>query len=269
MKEKPDVMNKIYPVWGDLPEPDFNLNPEHLKRVLENTQIVFHFAASLKNEAPLRPNVLMNLVGTKNALELAKKMRNLIQMIHLSTAFCIIEPVVVYEKPYPFHHDPEDLISLASWMDDKAMEIIQKDLMGNYPNTYIYTKRLAEILVEREYANLPICIVRPTIVLPTYNDPFPGWVDSMNGLVGIVIAAGKGVLRSLLADPDVMLDFIPVDMAISGIILIAKSLATTERAKEIPVIHTTSHDLQKITTKKLFDLVRSIGRDYPVSWPLW
>lgn len=262
-------MNKIYPVWGDLAEPDFGLSPLHLKRVIEETQIVFHFAASLKNEAPLRSNVLMNLVGTKNTLQLAKKMKNLIQMIHLSTAFCIIEPKVVYEKAYPFHHDPEDLINISQWMTDEAMEAMQKELMGNYPNTYIYTKRLAEVLVEREYGKLPICIVRPTVVLPTYGDPFPGWVDSMNGIVGVFIAGGKGVLRSMLCDPEVMLDFIPVDMAINGIIQMAKSLATKERAKEIPVFHVTSHDLQKITTKKLFGMVRSIGWKFPLSWPLW
>lgn len=268
MEEKPDVMDKIYPVWGDLPEPDFGLSPDHLKRVIDS-EIFFHFAASLKNEAPLRPNVLMNIVGTKNALMIAKKMRNLVQMVHLSTGFCIIEPLVVYEKAYPFHHDPEDLINMSEWLSDKAMESLQKNLLGNYPNTYIYTKRLAEVLVQREYENLPICIVRPTVVLPTYNDPIPGWVDSLNGIVGVFYAAGKGVLRSMLSDPDVTIDFIPVDVAICGILQLVKLLATTVRAKEIPVFHATSHSLQKITIKKLFGMVTTIGRQYPASWSLW
>lgn len=50
-----------------------------------------------------------------------------------------------------------------------------------------YTKRLAEILCQDEFnaCNLPICIVRPSIVTPAFWEPVIGWVDSMNGPPGI------------------------------------------------------------------------------------
>ena len=269
MSQKPEVMDKIFPVYGEISKVNFDLSPEHLKKVVESTEIVFHLAASLKLEAPLKPNVLMNLVGTKNALELAKQMKNLIQMVHLSTAFCNIEPEVVYEKVYDFPHDPEDLIRMAEWMDEKAMNAMQKELLGQHSNTYTYTKRLVEILVQREYKNLPLCIVRPTIVLPSVKEPLPGWVDNLNGLVGIFYAGGRGVLRSMLANPKGRLEFIPVDISVSAIILIPKVLSLTERSDEIPVYHLTCHESQKLTVKKMFDDVKEIGRKYPASWALW
>lgn len=52
-------------------------------------------------------------------------------------------------------------------------------------------------------------------------------VDSLNGPVGILYAAGKGVMRSLVVDPKGMFENIPADTAINGLILIAKDLSTT------------------------------------------
>lgn len=179
MDEKPEMMKKIYPVWGEITSPNFALSDEHLKRVTETTQIMFHLAASLKLEATLKPNIQMNLTGTKYVLDVAKQMKNLIQMIHTSTAFCNIEHAVMEEKVYDSEHRPEDLIRCAEWMTEEAMAEAQKSILGLHPNTYTYTKRLAEILVRDEYdkGTLPVCIVRPSIVGPAAREPLPGWVD--------------------------------------------------------------------------------------------
>ena len=228
MDEKPEVLKKIYPVWGEITMPNFSLSDEHFHRVTETTQIMFHLAASLKLEATLKPNILMNLTGTKFVLEAAKQMKNLIQMIHTSTAFCNVEHEVMEEKVYDFPHRPEDLIRCAEWMSEEAMAEAQKEVLGLHPNTYTYTKRLAEILVRDEYnkGSLPVCIVRPSIVCPSYVEPIPGWVDSLNGPPGILIAGGKGALRCLMLNTKSNFEAIPVDAAINGLIMIAKQLAT-------------------------------------------
>lgn len=163
-EEKPEMFKKIVPVYGDITLPDFGLNGEHLKKVVSSANIVFHMAASLKLEATLKPNVEMNLLGTKHAIEICKKMNNLILLVHLSTAFCTCDETgLLYEKVYDWAHDPKELLRCAEWMDEKAMEAITPKLLGPHPNTYTYTKRLAEILVRSEAANLPVCIVRPSI----------------------------------------------------------------------------------------------------------
>jgi alcohol-forming fatty acyl-CoA reductase len=267
--QKPEMFDKIRVVSGDISLPSCGLSPEDFHRVTKTAQVVFHLAASLKNEAPLRYNILHNLVSTKNVIELAKKMENLIHIQHLSTAFCNIEPEFVYDKVYPLNHDPDDLIKMSETMSDDEMEAIQKEIMGPFPNTYVFTKRLAEILVEREYGNLPICIARPTVVLPTYAEPFQGWVDSLNGIVGIMYAAGAGVLRSMLCDPKSRTEYIPVDMAICSMILFAKQVSTASRSKEIPIITMTCCDVHKLEIGRLFRMVRAIGRQYPLTWCVW
>lgn len=235
MDEKPEVMKKIYPVWGEITEPNLALSAEHLGHVLDNSQIVFHLAASLKLEATLKPNIIMNLTGTKHVLDLAKNMKNLIQMIHTSTAFCNVEFDVLEEKVNDFPHNPLDLIKCAEWMSEDGLAEIQKDILGVHPNTYTYTKRLAEILVRDEYNNskLPVCIARPSIVTPSLNEPFPGWVDSLNGPPGVCAAVGKGALRCLLLNREANFESIPVDLAINGLIMIAKKLGTQNERYEL------------------------------------
>jgi alcohol-forming fatty acyl-CoA reductase len=231
MEQKPEVMKKIYPILGEITVPNFGLSDEHFNRVIDSTEIVFHLAASLKLEATLKPNILMNLTGTKNVLDVAKQMQRLLQMIHTSTAFCNIENEVMEEKIYDFPHRPEDLIRCAEWMSEEALAVAQKDILTFHPNTYTYTKRLAEILVRDEYnkVTLPVCVVRPSIVGPAYQEPLPGWVDSLNGPPGIMIAGAKGVLRCLMLDVNSHLEGIPCDTAINALIMIAKHLATSKR----------------------------------------
>lgn len=99
-------------------------------------------------------------------------------------------------------------------------------LIKPHPNTYTYTKRLAEILVKNEYKNLPICICRPSIVTPAYKEPMPGWVDSLNGPIGIMVAGGKGVIRSMICEESFNAEVIPVDQAIAGLIGVAFTMGT-------------------------------------------
>lgn len=163
-EEKPEVLKKIVPVFGDITEKNLGLSSEQLAKVTRESEIVFHMAASLKLEATLKPNIEMNLLGTKHVIDVCKTMPNLKLMVHLSTAFCNCdETEVMYEKIYDWAHDPQELLRCAEWMDEETMHKMTPKLLGPHPNTYTYTKRLAEILVASEYESLPICIVRPSI----------------------------------------------------------------------------------------------------------
>jgi len=43
----------------------------------------------------------------------------------------------------------------------------------------VFTKALAEMLVERLKENLSVVILRPAIVTSTLREPFPGWVEGV------------------------------------------------------------------------------------------
>lgn len=166
LTEKPSVLNKIVPVYGDITQNRLALSDQHLEKVLESN-LVFHVAASLRLDFTLKPNVLLNLVGTKNVIEIAKMMPNLQLMVHFSTGFCCPDEEILDERVIDCSNDPMDLIKCAEWMNESAMTKMQNHILKVHPNTYTYTKRLAVILCRNEFAKgMNICIVRPSNIIP-------------------------------------------------------------------------------------------------------
>ncbi|XP_070134940.1 putative fatty acyl-CoA reductase CG5065 isoform X1 [Drosophila bipectinata] len=268
--ERPHMLKKVSIYQGDVTFDLLGLSGESLKHVTENTNIVFHMAATLKLEGNLRDAIDMNLLGTRRALDVAKQMKQLEAFIHLSTAFCNCDQEVMYEKVYEFPHKPEDLMRLAEWMDVKTLDAITPDLLKPHPNTYTYSKRLAEILVRDHYESMPVIIARPSIVTPALAEPLPGWVDNMNGPTGVLIGAGKGVIRSMICNGELKSEVIPVDIAINGLILIPHHTSLTKkRPLQIPVYNLTVEDEKKRTWKWIMDVGRDLGMKYPFEVGLW
>ena len=56
-------------------------------------------------------------------------------------------------------------------MSEDCIKSIEPHLLGKRPNTYTYTKALAENILLAERGNLPVAIVRPSIVGPTWKEP--------------------------------------------------------------------------------------------------
>lgn len=224
MTEKPEMMKRIIPVFGEISLPNLGLSDEDLSRVTKTTDIFIHLAATLRLEATLKPAIQMNLLGTKNALDVAKMMPNLLWFMHTSTAFCCPDIEILEEKIHPYPEKPANMIRCAETMTEEEMAAMQKEAIGIHPNTYTFSKRLAETLVNDEYKNLPIVMVRPSIVTPALQEPLYGWVDSLNGIVGVSAAAGKGVLRCMMIDVENTVEAIPVDLACNGMLLIIKNL---------------------------------------------
>lgn len=64
-------------------------------------------------------------------------------------------------------------VCVCRWMDDNIILDITPRLIGDRPNTYTYTKALAECVVQQESGKLNIGIIRPSIVGASWQEPFP------------------------------------------------------------------------------------------------
>ena len=96
------------------------------------------------------------------------------------------------------------------------LEHYQKTILGNFPNTYTFTKRMAEHLIhENNQKHIPILILRPSIIGASLNEPVPGWTDSIGLAGGIFLIAGLGLLRELPGDKYNTGDLIPVDLVVN------------------------------------------------------
>ncbi|KAH8371753.1 hypothetical protein KR093_008781 [Drosophila rubida] len=268
--ERPEVLKKVTIYQGDVTYDLLGLSGDSLKHVVENTNIVFHMAATLKLEGNLRDAIDMNLQGTQRALNVAKQMKQLEAFVHLSTAFCNCDQEVMYEKVYEFPHKPEDLMRLAEWMDVKTLDAITPDLLKPHPNTYTYSKRLAEILVRDHYETMPVIIARPSIVSPAAYEPLGGWVDNLNGPTGLMIGCGKGVIRSVLVNQENKAEVIPVDYAINGLIVIPYEFnKQAKRPLNVPVYNITNAEHRKMTMGTVVEMSKRINKQVPFNAGLW
>ncbi|KAL3188816.1 hypothetical protein MRX96_002978 [Rhipicephalus microplus] len=149
-----------------------------------------------------RKAIDINVLGTRRVLELCHKLKNITAFVHVSTAYCFCNRNHVDEIVYPEEVPYQKVIDVSEWLEEELQEKIQSQVMGGRPTTYHYTKALAESLLVHEAADLPVVILRPSIVTCAVREPLSGWVDNFNGPAGFIIATGKGVLRTMYLRPE-------------------------------------------------------------------
>lgn len=71
---------------------------------------------------------------------------------------------------------------------------------------------MAEKIAADYHHKLPICILRPSIVTASIEEPFSGWIDNINGITGIMTEIGRGTISSIMCDQNLIMDLIPVDI---------------------------------------------------------
>jgi long-chain acyl-CoA synthetase len=92
-----------------------------------------------------------------------------------------------------------------------------------WPNTYTLTKSLAESLLYKYGAGLPIAVVRPAIVETSVQKPFRGWNEGINTSAALSYLLGT-YFRQLPSNEHKKLDIIPVDSVCQGMTLIAAAV---------------------------------------------
>ncbi|KAM8860700.1 fatty acyl-CoA reductase 1 isoform 4-T5 [Synchiropus picturatus] len=215
-EEQPGFAQKIIPVNSDLMLPQLALSQEDQRRLGDCIHVVFHCAATIRFNEPLKDAMQLNVLATQKMLALARQMKHLEVFIHISTAYANCDRELIEEVVYTPPVDYRQLIDTLAWMDEDLVSTLTPKLIGKRPNTYTFTKALAEYLVQQEAGDLNVAIVRPSIVGASWKEPFPGWIDNFNGPSGIFIAAGKGILRTMRAANDAVADLVPVDVVVNA-----------------------------------------------------
>lgn len=193
---------------GDLATPGFGTSDSDRELLKDITHVV-HSAAAVSFTLPAPVAANANITTCVNLLEATRACSRLERIVYVSTA---------YVTP---HHDgriTETLVPLprpATELYELLREGKQKDeellAITGHPNTYTMTKTVAEHIMAAGSANVPVTIVRPSIISASLQQPMPGWIDSTAGFGAFVMLIGLGHLRAVIGHPDARLDLIPVD----------------------------------------------------------
>ncbi|XP_030764919.1 fatty acyl-CoA reductase 1-like isoform X3 [Sitophilus oryzae] len=268
---KPESFNKVTFINGDAYEENLGLSSSDMKMLIENINIIFHAAASVRFDDYLRDAIQVNLRSSRDLAVMALNMDKLDVFVHVSTAYSsVTERKIVPEDLLPVKDDWKEMICLAEKSDRNILNYLSHKIVGNYPNTYTYTKHLAEHCINDLLgAKVPTVIVKPTIVCSTISEPMPGWTDNFNGPIGMSFGFSSGVLRVLLADIDAAPDYVPVDTVVKALILSAWKTAQAKPSAAVEVIQPSAFGFLKYSTKLFQEIGVRVVHKYPLDVQIW
>src|SRR4029077_14024811 len=105
------------------------------------------------------------------------------------------------------------------WVKDKIIERgrVHANSMG-FADIYSFTKAMAEHAVVELHGDIPLSIVRPSIIESALAEPFPGWLEGFRMAEPLILAFGRGILRDFSGLPDSVLDIIPADFVVNTLV---------------------------------------------------
>ncbi|EFN70870.1 Fatty acyl-CoA reductase 1 [Camponotus floridanus] len=219
-KEQPDFLQKLIVIESNLNTTNLGLSPQDRTTLLD-TNVIFHGTTIIRSNQKLRTMANIHVQSTKQILLLAKEMPDLKAFVHLSSVFAYSVIKSIEEKHYPPPLETDKLLSLLNNLNDDKLETIAPALIGTWPNVFAFTKAIAEDTVLRYRGGIPACIVRSSVVTPTWKEPIAGWTDSVYGPVGLLAGSSLGLLRTIHCHTDKKLDFVPADYVTSSLIAAA------------------------------------------------
>ncbi|KNA14188.1 hypothetical protein SOVF_109850 isoform A, partial [Spinacia oleracea] len=240
------IQEKVCVVPGDITCKDLGIKESKLKEELwRDVDIIVNLAATTNFDERYDVSLYLNTFGAKYVLEFAKKCAHLEVLVQVSTAYVSGEtPGLIKEGPY-FMGDSLngrpglDIEVEKKLIDEKLDELKSKKTtaettkismrnMGlerarhwGWPNVYVFTKALGEMVLLHEKGDVPLVIIRPTMVTSTLKEPFPGWVEGIRTIDSLAVAIGKGRLPCFLGDLESIADLIPADIVANSIIVAA------------------------------------------------
>ncbi|XVF05199.1 hypothetical protein REPUB_Repub05bG0151300 [Reevesia pubescens] len=236
----------------DLGVKDFNLVEEMMKEV----DVVVNLAATTNFDERYDVSLGLNTLGAKYVANFAKKCVKLKAFVHVSTAYVSGERSgLILENSYSMGETLNGVSGLDINIERKIVEEkldelrlqgasekeitramkdlgIERARFYGWPNTYVFTKAMGEMLVEELKANMPVVIIRPTIITSTFKEPFPGWAEGVRTIDSLAVGYAKGKLTFFLGDLESIVDVMPADMVVNAMIVAMIAHASSHQPSE-------------------------------------
>nr|XP_022905980.1 fatty acyl-CoA reductase wat-like [Onthophagus taurus] len=263
---KPNYKSLISIIEGDLELVDLGLKQKD-KEILESeVNVIIHSGATVRFDENLQKATYINVRSTRDLLILAEKAENLESFVYVSTAFSNCTKQTIDEKFYQPLITSENLLKLVDCLDLETLKQITPTLLQDNPNTYVFTKSIAENQIKDFSKRLPIALVRPSIVVSSYKEPIPGWLDNLFGPTSILLGACFGLIRALNVDKNAPAEIVPVDFVINSIIAAGYKTAKTQESK---IYNYVSSKQNLITWENYEILTRKYALKVPSPLVVW
>jgi HAD superfamily hydrolase (TIGR01490 family) len=122
-------------------------------------------------------------------------------------------------------HGRSGNLAVAEDADRRRREWVTKHLVDagrerartlGWTDCYTFTKAMAERAVEEAATDLPLTVLRPSIIESALEQPYAGWIEGFKMAEPIILAYGRGDLPDFPGVPDSTIDIIPIDYVVNA-----------------------------------------------------
>jgi fatty acyl-CoA reductase len=149
----------------------------------------------------------------------------------------------------------------TSWVHDELVEAGRARAASlGWPDAYAYTKALGEQALLETRGDVPVTIVRPSIIESAVAEPRPGWIRGFRMAEPIIISYARGLLKEFPGIPEGVVDVIPVDLVVAAVI----DAAAREPEAEPAVVQVASGSANPFRYRRLVELVQEWFGEHPL-----
>ncbi|KAJ1269625.1 hypothetical protein BS78_07G225900 [Paspalum vaginatum] len=279
--------DKIVALAGDIIYENLGLEPSMLHQLAKDIDVIVNIAATTNFYERYDVSLDVNVMGVKHLCQFAHQCPRLKMFMQVSTAYVcgdVREGLILEKRINPgdslregmylevdaelrlVAQFKEELLRASPLDDDgvatnktrtterKAMKELglQRARHFGWPNTYVFTKAMGEMVLAQLRGDMPVVIMRPSVITSVLADPLPGWMQGTRTIDTLIIGYAKQNLSCFLGDLSVVVDVIPGDMVANAMVA-AMVAHSEEKQTAVPVYHVTSSLRNPATYSVLYE----------------
>lgn len=232
----------VHVVEGEISQPRLGMSDSDYAEVTASCDVILSSAASVDFVGRLDHLFETNVTGSQNILTLAKECSRNPVLVHVSTAYVnAFEAGIVQEQEVSLSFDPEALYHEVLQMPAAEIESATPQLLNGFPNSYTLSKAIAEKMLAKNKGDVPLVIVRPTIIGGALREPVKGWVDAATAAGSLFLACGMGAIWFMPGKATTIGDEIPVDHVCN--LILAAAHTAVRQPPTFDIMHCGTSDL--------------------------
>ena len=146
------------------------------------------------------------------------------------------------------------------WVTDQLVEAGRARAASvGWPDAYAFTKALGEQALMETKGNVPVNIVRPSIIESALAEPRPGWIRGFRMAEPVILSYARGLLTQFPGVPEGTVDVIPVDIVVAAIIAVAATGPSAPRITQVA-----SGGINPLKYQTLVDNIRAWFTEHPL-----
>ncbi|XP_055612311.1 fatty acyl-CoA reductase wat-like [Uranotaenia lowii] len=218
------LKEKLRPLEVDFTKDNLSLNDDQREELANEVDVVFYLLASVHFNQRLDRALQINLEYARRVYSMP--FQHLKAVVHVSTMYANSDQRMIEEKIYEeeIFGGYQNLKRILDELTPSEIKQITPHILRGLPNTYTFSKKCAELMVQEEFGDLPFGIFRPPIISSSYQDPVVGWTNNLNGFGAFVSGIYTGELRILPIDVEKHPFIAPVDYCANAMLCCAVDL---------------------------------------------